>query len=105
MTKYRNLTDKFWSSVITIAGGTGFAQIIGVLFTPIITRIYDPADFGTLTLILSVVGILSTLSSLRYESAITIEKIRSECIISKIINPFTVGYCFLLYFGVYFFHR
>lgn len=104
MTKSLKITDKFWSSITTISGGTGLAQVIGVLSTPIITRIYNPADFGTLTLILSVVGILSTLSSLRYEAAITIEK--NVDLVASLVQLsilLTFGYCCLLYLGVFLF--
>ena len=36
----------FFRGVVTIAGATGAAQLIGILSSPIITRLYSPSDYG-----------------------------------------------------------
>lgn len=64
----------FAKSVVMIAGGTASAQVINVLMTPIITRMYTPEEFGVLALFIAVLGLLSTIASLRYEWAIPIAK-------------------------------
>lgn len=50
--------------------GTGVAQIIPVVISPILTRIYTPEDFGKYGIYLAIVGILTPVITLRYELAI-----------------------------------
>ena len=64
--------NRFTKNVIMIAGGAAFAQIISLLLSPVITRIYSPEEFSTLTLFISILGIISLLGTLCYESAIPI---------------------------------
>ena len=47
-------------------------QILGIIFVPIITRIYPPAIYGTLAVFISLVTILVDISAFRYELAIPI---------------------------------
>lgn len=60
----------FLSSVLILASGTGLGQLIIVLATPILTRLYNPADFGVLTVFVSALALLLAISSLRYDNAI-----------------------------------
>ncbi len=57
-----------------IAGGTTLAQLVNILATPVISRIYSPEDFGVAAVFMSVVSILSVISALRYELAIPLPK-------------------------------
>lgn len=50
--------------------GTVLAQLIPLLASPLLTRLYTPTDFGLLALYLAVVNALLTLACLRYEPAI-----------------------------------
>jgi O-antigen/teichoic acid export membrane protein len=45
-----------------------------VLTAPIITRLYEPADFGLVAVLSSFVGILSILATFRYEMALTLSR-------------------------------
>ncbi len=49
------------------------AQLLAVIFYPIITRQYSPAELGAVSLFLSIVGIGSILATAQYESAILLE--------------------------------
>ena len=40
--------NTFLASVVTLTSGTAIAQAITVLASPIITRLYTPADMGLL---------------------------------------------------------
>jgi O-antigen/teichoic acid export membrane protein len=60
----------FGRSVIVLAGGTAFGQALTVLLTPVLTRIYSPADFGVLSVYTAILGLLTGVGSLRYELAI-----------------------------------
>ncbi len=68
MTQLRS--GSFLGNVLVLAGGTGLAQLIVVLLTPVLTRIYTPSEFGVLTVFISVMGLLFVISALRYEIAI-----------------------------------
>lgn len=54
------------------------AVVISLITLPIITRIYDPAAFGNFQIMLSSVGLLSVISSFRYEMAIILPRSQSE---------------------------
>ncbi len=54
--------------------GTTIAQAIPLALTPILTRIYTPDDFGVFALYLSIVSIISTIATLKYELTIVLPK-------------------------------
>jgi O-antigen/teichoic acid export membrane protein len=60
----------FGRAVATLAGGTAIAQIVAIAASPIITRLYVPAEFGLLAVYVAVVIILLPLATLSYENAI-----------------------------------
>ncbi|MBP1962306.1 lipopolysaccharide biosynthesis protein [Paenibacillus aceris] len=66
------LKNTFVKSVLLITGGTVLAQVINYLVSPIITRLYLPEEYGVLAAYAAVIGMLSVLGSLRYESSIAI---------------------------------
>ena len=55
-----------------------FAQAIGLLIYPILTRMYAPEDFGLMNLFLSIGGILVLLSTSEYQSAVLLPSKESE---------------------------
>lgn len=52
--------------------------MILILFSPILTRLYTPADFGVLAVFTSLLGILGVVASLRYELAIPLPQTDQE---------------------------
>ena len=60
----------FLKSVGILAGGTAFAQALGILVLPIITRLYTPEEFALFAVYTSILGILSVAVCLRFEIAI-----------------------------------
>ncbi|HEU4619246.1 MAG TPA: lipopolysaccharide biosynthesis protein [Gammaproteobacteria bacterium] len=60
----------FWRAVGVVAGGAAFAQTLSVLASPLLTRLYSPADYGTFALYLSVQWLLLVVATARYELAI-----------------------------------
>lgn len=70
----------FRRNVVTLMSGTALAQLITIATTPILSRIYNPSDFGLLGLFTSLALIFSTISSLRYEQAILLPKEEKEAI-------------------------
>lgn len=66
--------SKFAQSILTLTTGTSIAQVIPILISPILTRIYSPDDFGLFALYMSVVSLLAMIVSGRYELAIMLPK-------------------------------
>lgn len=59
-------------SAAIVAGGTAAAQMISMLVSPVLTRLYSPSAMGLLGIFLSVISILTSLSSLAYGLAIAL---------------------------------
>lgn len=70
----RFLTGGFLADVVVLAGGTAFSQALLFLATPLITRLYEPADFGVWSLIKSLGSIVAVVASWRYELSIVLPK-------------------------------
>lgn len=62
----------FARNVVTLMTGTTFAQVLLILATPILTRLYSPGDFGVYSLYTSILGILAVIACCRYELAIVL---------------------------------
>ena len=60
----------FARSVSVLAGGTAFVQIVLVLTSPLLTRLYLPADFGIVGSFAALLAVLATIVTLRYSLAI-----------------------------------
>lgn len=57
-----------------VASGTAGAQAITMAFSPLITRIYEPAAFGLLGVFMALVIVFSPISALTYPIAIVLPK-------------------------------
>lgn len=66
--------------IIRLASGTMFAQLIGVIVSPILARIFTPSDYGNYQVFNSIFYILVILVSLRYESAIVLPNDDSDAV-------------------------
>lgn len=53
-----------------LTGGTVLGQALSLLFSPVLTRLYGPADWGVYGVLLSIFGIALVVVCLRYEVAI-----------------------------------
>ncbi|WP_422123944.1 lipopolysaccharide biosynthesis protein [Planococcus sp. X10-3] len=73
-TFFNRLKGTFLRNVLMIASGTAMAQIIGIIFSPIITRIYGPVAYGILGVFVSLTAIVSVIVSLTYPMAIVLPK-------------------------------
>jgi len=61
---------EFGRGVTVLAGGTALGQAIAILASPVLTRLYGPADFGVLAVYTSIVGIIGALAAFSYHQAI-----------------------------------
>lgn len=66
------------SSVFTLITGTVIAQLIPILVSPIMSRVFTPEDFGLFALFMSIVSILSVIATGRYELAIMLPEEDSD---------------------------
>ncbi len=76
----KRLRSDFIGNVTTMLTGNIAAQVVGFLCAPVLSRIYSPEAFGSMTLIWSIVGTFSIVATLRYEQAIVIEKEENEAV-------------------------
>lgn len=70
----------FSSDVLTLVGGTTFAQIITILAAPVLTRLYTPEEFGTWALLISITTIVGIMACMRYEFSIMLPESDAEAI-------------------------
>ena len=72
--------ESFIFDVLTLAGGTTFAQILTVLAAPVLTRLYGPDDFGVWAIYLSITSIISVIACMRYEYSIMLPESSEEAV-------------------------
>lgn len=85
-----------------MAGGTALAQLLTVVFTPIITRLFPPDAYGVLGTFASVVTVITPLVGLSYPMAIVMARDEKEvkvlCFLSFV---FTFLLAILVLLGVF----
>lgn len=72
--------SNFARSVLTLMTGTGLAQLLPILLSPVLTRLYTPQEFGVFALYGSICAILAVLVTGKYELAIVVPRHDSEAI-------------------------
>jgi len=100
------MKQDFLGNVLTLMTGTTIAQLLPILASPILTRIYSPGDFGVYALYISIVSIVSVVVTLRYEFAIVTPKKREDALnilILSLIVSFATSLVMLIV--VLLFHR
>ncbi|WIM44354.1 lipopolysaccharide biosynthesis protein [Methanosarcina mazei] len=70
--------SNFITNILKLVSGSVTAQILGILLIPIITRIYNPDDFGIFQLFISISGILVIVSTFSYQLAIMLPKTEED---------------------------
>jgi O-antigen/teichoic acid export membrane protein len=70
----------FFMNVTILASSTAFGQIIVILVTPILTRLYEPDDFGIMAAYASVISIISVITALRYDFVIPLPDSDKEAV-------------------------
>lgn len=70
----------FVRNVTILASGTAGAQLIGMLLSPIITRLYGPEAYGIMGTFTAIVSIISPVAALTFPIAIVLPRQKSESI-------------------------
>ncbi len=60
----------FFQNVLVVMTSTGLAQLITICFSPVLSRVYNPGDFGIYGTFLSIAGMLSAIVTLQYSEAL-----------------------------------
>lgn len=89
-------------NILTLASGGVIAQIISVVTSPILYRIYEKSEYGILGVYMGIVSIVSIFSNMQFSNAILIEKGERESealfFACRIINLFVSLITFLVIF-------
>lgn len=78
--------------VLVLIGGTAGGQLILLIASPVLTRLYSPADFGTYGAFAAIVTVVALVSGFRYEMAIPLA--RSEQRAAELLSAALVGVVF-----------
>ncbi len=60
----------FFQNVLVVMTSTGLAQLLTICFSPVLSRLYGPDEFGVYGTFLSVAGVLSAVVTLQYSEAL-----------------------------------
>ena len=66
--------------VLLVVGGTAGAQVVTVLASPLLTRLFSPQDFGAFTAFAAAAAILAGLGALRLERAVPLAHSEEEAV-------------------------
>src|SRR5690625_4399814 len=77
---------RIFKNILLIAGGTAAGQVILILVSPLLTRLYTPEDFGSLAIFTSLLSIVVTVAALRYDFAILVAKNEKETVNLLVIS-------------------
>lgn len=100
-----NAQGGFLKAVSILVGGTAFAQFIGLISLPILTRLYSPEEFSLFAIYTSLLIILSVASCLRFEIAVPLPKDDNEAIylvLLALISNFLIS--IFIFFIIWLFH-
>lgn len=103
---YEIIKGPFFRDLAKLAGCAGVSHSIVLIASPLLTRLYDPKEFGTFTLYTSILSIALVGTTLRFEQAIALPKsIVSAATILILCFTLLFGGAILLYFPIFLFHR
>lgn len=91
-------SNKFLKNVGVLIGGTAGSQLILLIASPILTRLYTPDQFGILAIFGSIISVVSVISSLRYEMTIPLVKESTSAINIVALCLITLIFTTLIFF-------
>ena len=98
----KHFQNRFLKNVFTLLSGTAIGQLVPILISPILTRLYTPDEIGIYSIFFASSNILALVASGRFEFAILIPKQRKEA--TEIVQAsFIFLILFLLLFTCLFF--
>jgi O-antigen/teichoic acid export membrane protein len=105
--KFRKIwQSEFFRNAATLATGTTVAQGISIFTAPILYRIYDREDYGTLGLYMAITGVVGVFSTMQYLQVILLEKedadAKAAMWLNRVIN---LAITFFVTLGIIFFNQ
>ncbi len=91
------LTKGTLGNIIMVAGGSVIGQGLTVLFTPLLTRMYSPVDFGVLGVFTSLLTPTIAIAALRYEMAVPLPDTDEDAVNVVAVCLFVLGIMVSLY--------
>lgn len=92
------------NNVLTLMVGTSLAQALPIAAAPILTRLYTPDDFGALTLFASIVIVLGSITTGKYELATLLpDNDKDAAAISALAICINLFFCSTLFLAVFLF--
>ena len=88
--------SEYVRNVLTLVSGTSIAQAIPVAVTPVLTRIYSPAEFGLFAVYIALISIGAMIATGRLEMAVLIARKDSEALQLAVISFVISGIISLL---------
>ena len=82
------MTKSLGSNIAKLLSSKVAAQIVAYASAPVIARLFSPSDFGIRQIFLSIFGVISIISCLRYEFSIPLGKNDREASASFILSLF-----------------
>lgn len=71
---------EFSKNVANVVGGTLISQLITISLSPVLSRIFSPADFGLYSIFINLAATTAVVSTFRYEFAVMLPKKDEEAI-------------------------
>lgn len=72
ISRWFNIKSDFSKNVILLLQGTILAQLIPIVISPILARVYTPEDFGIYSLFIGIITVLAGVANGRYDQAIVL---------------------------------
>ncbi len=83
--------DSFVNVALKLLAGNVAAQLIPLIFAPVLTRLYSPEDFGGFAVYMSIVSIVAVVSTGRYELAIMLPQKEEDAVNVCALTAFIVA--------------
>jgi len=94
------VSTSFYKNVVVLVTGTAFSQLLTFMFTPFITRLFGPEEFGIAGLFIAIANIIISFSALCLPMAIILPKSPKE---ATSVARLSVGICYLVSFALFVF--
>lgn len=75
--------SEFLRHIVTLLSGTAAAQVLMLLLTPVLSRLYSPEAYGLFSLYSSIVAAVTVVAALRYDMAIMLPKLDADAKVLK----------------------
>ena len=64
------INTSIWKHILTLISGSGLAQVVTLLSLPILTRLYQPEEFGILAVFLAALAVMTVAINGGYDMAL-----------------------------------